>query len=213
MKYLRSYNESLRDLMTPKSENEILNSLKGLTNIDILCKSINYEFIKGVEIALQNELTKNDIKYIKEQIFYIKNKEIIKLLLNKIKDDLTTDQIYILEKYKLGLHQDEKRPYEIWFKTMLTNLEISKSKLNSNILIYKKNEIVLYNYNKENKYFWVNCDKIWSVFELKFHLNYHEISILTKGMVKEHLNLMDITTIEKEGWFLDLVKEHLNLKY
>jgi hypothetical protein len=195
MKYLKSYNESLIDLMIPKSDVEILKSLKGLSNYNILRKSIENEFLKGVELALQNGLTSNDIDYIISNIFFINNKEIINLILDKIRNEFTNDQIYILEKYVFGLHQNEFKDYEIWFKTtMLTNLNISRSKQNPIFLIYKKDNVILYKYNENNRYFWIDYDKIWSIFKSKFHLNYYEIKLLTKGMVEEHLNLKDITT-------------------
>jgi hypothetical protein len=192
MKYLKSYNESLRDLMTPKSEEEILKSLKGLSNSELLQKSIENEFVKGVELAFQNELKGLDINFIKDKIFEIKNKEIVKLLLDKVINELNDDQIYILEKYKLGLHQDEEKDYEIWFKKMLTDLEVNRSKY-SDFLIYKKDGVVLYNYNEKNGNFWIDYDKIWSVFKSKFHLKENEIKLITKDMVEEHLNLIGTT--------------------
>jgi hypothetical protein len=199
MKFLKSYNESLRDLMTPKSEEEILKSLKGLSNSDLLKKSIDNEFINGVELALQKELTTNEINYIKNKIFfYIKNKEIVRLLLDKVKNELTEDQIYLLEKYQLGLHQDEEKEYESWFRTMLTDLEISRSTINPGYLIYKKDGVVLYNYDEKIKWFWVDYKKIWLIFEKKYYFNFDEIRLLTKGMVKKHLNLNDIII----DWFL-----------
>jgi hypothetical protein len=196
MKYLKSYNESLRDLMVPKSDDKILNSLKKLSNLDILRKSFKYDFIKGVELALQNELTTDDINYIIANIFYIENKEIIRLLYNKIKYNLNKDQIYIIEKYIFGLHQDEEKSYERWFKEQLTNLYISKSKQHNDILIYKKDDDVLFNYNEKNGWFYIDFNKIWSVFQSKYHLNYNEIKILTKDIVEEQLNLKVIITIE-----------------
>jgi hypothetical protein len=211
MKYLRSYNESLRDLMTPKSEEEILKSLKKLDNSDLLRKSIDNEFLKGIELALQHELTKNDINYIKNKIFEIKNKEIVKLLLNKIRNELNDDQIYIIEKYVFGLHQDKEKDYEIWFKEMLTDLEISRSTNNTEYLIYKKDGEVLYNYNEKNEHFWISYDKIWLIFQIKFHLNYDEIKMLSKGMVEEHLNLNTNITIPGKSIFGIQVEEHLNL--
>jgi hypothetical protein len=190
---MKSY-KSLRDLMTPKSEDEILKSLKGLSNSKLLEKSIDNDFIKGIEFALQHELTTVDINFIKDKIFEIKNKEIVKLLLDKVKDRLTEDQIYILEKYKLELHQNEFKDYEVWFKEQLTDLDINRSTKYSNILIYKKDGEVLYNYNEEIGYFWIDYDKIWSVFQSKYHLNYYEIKLITKDMVEEHLNLIGITS-------------------
>jgi hypothetical protein len=182
--------------MTPKSEDEILNSLKNLDNSELLRKSIDNEFIKGIEIALQHELTYDDIYFIKDRIYYINNKKIVLLLLNNIDEELTEDQIYILEKYQLGLHQDEEKDYEIWFRKLLTDLDVNRSKLNSDVLIYKKNNVVLYNYNEKNGYFYIDVGRIWSVFQSKYQLNNNEISLLTKGMVEEHLNLKGIVTIK-----------------
>jgi hypothetical protein len=195
MKFLKSYNESLRDLMTPKSEDEILNSLKKLSNSDLLEKSIDNEFLKGIELALQHELTKNHIYYIKNKIFYIKNKEIVKLLLDKVRKELTEDQIYIIEKYQLGLHQDEERPYEVWFKEQLTDLNVSRTIKYPDYLIYKKDGDILYNYDEKNKWFYIDFNKIWSIFASKYHLNDNEISLLSKGMMEEHFNQKGITTI------------------
>jgi hypothetical protein len=169
--------------------------LKGLSNSDLLKKSIKNEFVKGVEISLQQELTEVDINNIIYKIFKIKNKEIIKLLLDNIRNELSEDQIYILEKYQLGLHQNEEKPYEIWFKKMLTDLEISRSTKYSDTLVYKKNDVVLYNYDEKDRYFYISYDKIWSIFDKKYHFNSNEIKLLTKGMVKEHLNLKDIITV------------------
>jgi hypothetical protein len=194
MKYLRSYNENIRDLMTPKSDEEILKSLKGLSNSELLQKSIINNFAKGVEIALQNELTKDDIKFILNNISYIKNREIFKLILDKIRNELTEDQIYIIEKYKLGLHQNEEKDYEIWFKEMLTDLDVSRSTKYSDTLVYNKNDVVLYNYNKKIKWFYISYDKIWSVFDKKYHLNYTEVKILIKSMVEEYIDLNDVST-------------------
>jgi hypothetical protein len=212
MKYLKSYNESIRDLMIPKSEDEILKSLKKLNNSEILRKSIENEFVKGVELALQNELTEDDIEFILIELYYTKNKEIVRLLLDKIRNELTDDQIYIIEKYQLDLHLDEEKDYEIWFKEMLTDLEVSRSTINSEYLIYKKDGEVLYNYDKKNEWFYIDYNNIWSILESKFHLKYGEISLLTKGVVEEHLNLKGITSIKQTRDSIVWVEEHLNLK-
>jgi hypothetical protein len=202
MKYLRSYNESIRDLMTPKSEEEILKSLKGLSNSDLLKKSIKYEFLKGVELALQNKLKYDDIHLIIYKIFtYIKNKEIIRLLFNKVKNELNKDQIYIIEKYIFGLHLNEEKDYEIWFKIMLTDLEINRSTKNSDVLIYKKDDDVLFNYNEKYNIFMIDYYEIWKVFESKFHFNDIVIRLLTKNMIEKHLNLNDIKIKEVENLY------------
>jgi hypothetical protein len=189
MKYLKSYNESLRNLMTPKSEDEILKSLKGLDNSDILQKSIKYEFLKGIKLALQNELTENDISFIKENICNIENLQIIILLLDIIKNKLGKEGLYLIEKYKLGLHQDEEKPYEIWFKTQLTDLDIDKSKQDNQIILFKKDKDILFYYNERNKRIFINFSKIWIKLSLNFNLNFGDIKILTKYIIINQLKL------------------------
>jgi hypothetical protein len=185
---------NLRELMTPKSEEEILNSLKKLSNSDLLQKSIENKFLKGIELALQKELIKDDIFFIKNNLFTINNKEVVRLLLNKIKDYLTEEQIYLIEKYKLRLHQDIEKDYEIWFKEQLTDLNISRSTENTDILIYKKDEIYLYKYDERFGYFYIDASRIWSVFGTKYYLKYNEIKLLAKSIVEEHINLNGIIT-------------------
>jgi hypothetical protein len=192
MKYLRTYYENIRNLMTPKSDDEILKSLKDLDNYDILQKSIDNNFLKGVELALQHELTNRDIVLIIIKIFYINNKELVRLLLDKVRNKLTEDQVYILEKYKLGLHQNEEKPYERWFKDQLSDLSVSRSKEYSSVLIYKKDDIVLYNYEEKNEDFYIDYNKIWSIFESKYFLKNNEIKLLTKSIVKKYFNLINI---------------------
>lgn len=53
MKYLKTYNESLRDKMKPKSNEEILKELDGLSPIDLLFKSAENNYLNGVKKALE----------------------------------------------------------------------------------------------------------------------------------------------------------------
>jgi hypothetical protein len=203
MKYLRIYNESIRDLMTPKSEEEILKSLKKLDNSDILRKSITNNFVKGVEIALQNELTENDIKFIKEIIYFVKNKEIIKLILEKVRNELSLNDIFFLEKYIFGLHQSEEKEYEKWFINILKNIEIkpfNKYNINTqkiekdyNFMIYfnsKKQTILLY--DKLSNRFKVNYDLIYRILIEEYNLNVYQITLLIKYLIEKYLNLKNI---------------------
>jgi hypothetical protein len=194
MKYLKSYNESIRDLMTPKSEEDILKSLKGLSNSELLQKSIKYEFLKGIEIALQNELTINDIQFIQNYLLYSINIDIIKLLItnNQIINKLDKISIYLVEKYKLGLHQHKEKHCEKWFKNILDNI-YEFDKYNNTIIKYKSNG---YNFSYDilTNYFWFDYDSIWYIFEKIYNLNYMQISLLTKYMLEKYLNIKIIKT-------------------
>jgi len=157
MKYLKSYNESLKDYLKSKSDDDILRDLINLPPEEILNKSIKFNFIYGFKYLIDNNLV-----------------------------DKTTK--YIIEKYKLGLHQNEMKDYEKWFLKQLNGLNVYRSKYN-NFLIYKKGSSVLFNYNEINYIFYYDYDKIYSIFLLKFDINYQLQKILVKGLVEEHLKI------------------------
>jgi hypothetical protein len=68
MKYLKTYNESLRDKMIPKTDEEIWDHLKNLSPKEILIKSVEYNYIKGVKYVVENNLDDNIKKYIIKNI-------------------------------------------------------------------------------------------------------------------------------------------------
>jgi len=60
-------------------------------------------------------------------------------------------------------------------------------------------EQVIFWQDLKNKYFYVDYDKIWSVFKSKLGLNYQEIKDLTTGWLNEHTKLKEYICLEK-GW-------------
>jgi hypothetical protein len=124
------------------------------------------------------------------------SKEIFEYLLSikEIKEKFNQNEIYIIEKYKLGLHQNEMIECEKWFLDQLTDLEVFKSKHYQNILIYKKGDNVLFNYDEKSYDFYHDFYKIYKIFESKFDLNYLCVKLIVKGMVEEHLKIMVNTT-------------------
>ena len=64
-----------------------------------------------------------------------------------------------------------------------------------NDLFYFYKENYLFDQDKKYKYFYISYDNIWSVFELKFNLNYQEISDFMKGMVDKHFKLKGYTPV------------------
>jgi len=158
MKYLKTYNESIKSLMTPKEVD-----FSKLSTDKILTKSVEFDLLDGFKYLIDNDLVDETTKY-------------------------------IIEKYKLGLHQGELKDYEEWFLNQLIDLNVFKSKNNKNVLIYKKGDDTLFNYNEENKVFYYDYYKIYSVFESKFELNKLLINSIVKGMVEEHLKIKVDTT-------------------
>lgn len=60
MKYLRSYNESIKDYLKPKSEEDILTSMQKLNPKQLLIKSAKYGILKGVKMAIERGANAND---------------------------------------------------------------------------------------------------------------------------------------------------------
>jgi hypothetical protein len=64
----------------------------------------------------------------------------------------------------------------------------------------------------KNTEFWFNYDKIWSVFESKFGMNYSEIQSFMNGMVEKHFKIRRVTTIYLSCCNCHRVEKHLKLK-
>ena len=74
-----------------------------------------------------------------------------------------------------------------------------------------KNKIVI-EYDKKFNIAWLDYDKIWSVFETKYHLKYQEIKELTGPMLEQHLKLKGVTTIWSSAKKQQGLEQHLKLK-
>mgnify|MGYP001559330980 CR=1 FL=1 len=74
-----------------------------------------------------------------------------------------------------------------------------------------KNKIVI-KYNKKLNNAWLDYEKIWSVFETKYHLKYQEIRKITGLMLEQHLKLKGVTTNKTGKITLLMLEQHLKLK-
>lgn len=113
MKYLKTYNESLRDKMQPKSDEEIWNSLIKLSPEEMLIQSAANNYIKGVKYCLNLNVDpsyNNNLAL--EEAELNNNYEIIKLLLNDKKIDLSNFNMLDL-LIKLINYHDENDIYDI----------------------------------------------------------------------------------------------------
>lgn len=124
MKYLKSYNESIKNILKPKSSEKIGEELFKLSPKEILEKSIKYNLLYGFKYLCDNNLVDETTKYIIEKY-----------------------------KFNLH-HQNELKNYEKWFLEQLADLNILKSnnddiliyKKNNNLLFnYNKENNTLYN--------------------------------------------------------------------
>jgi len=60
-------------------------------------------------------------------------------------------------------------------------------------IFFKKNDEVIFEYNKETGSAYISYDNIWSFLESIFGLKYKEIQLLIKEWLRGHYNL-DVTT-------------------
>ena len=74
-----------------------------------------------------------------------------------------------------------------------------------------KNDII-FRQDDESKCLFIEYDKIWSVLESKFGLDYKEIKELTTGWLNEHTNLKGYTTNCRFNCEMNMLNEHTNLK-
>lgn len=194
MKYLKTYNESLRDKMKPKTEEEIDKELFSHKDIYILAQSLKNNYFKGVKYALESNLP-NTIEfraYLNQLITMMfsgnLNEDILLLLIenDKIREKLEEFKIYLIEKYILGLHQNEQKDCEKYFNEFLKDLKIFNSK-NNKYIIYKKDNMTVFNYEKEFNNYLINHD-IFQVLIEKYKLDYSESYILIKLMLEKYLD-------------------------
>ena len=98
------------------------------------------------------------------------------------------DKIHNIKESRLS-------PAEKFLYLIFWNLEEYYSDKYPNSIFYKKDNDVLFEYNKKNGKIWCHYDKIWSVLKLNYGLNDQEIKDLIKGVVWETLKLKEVIPI------------------
>lgn len=81
-----------------------------------------------------------------------------------------------------------------YLNSEFSNLEQYETKKYPDYIFFKKDNKVIFDYNKENGYVYISYDEIWSFLESFFGLEYKEIQDLTKEWVEEHFKLRVTTT-------------------
>ena len=91
------------------------------------------------------------------------------------------------------LNQVNQNTPEGWFKHLLNQLKEETNPKYSNYIFFVKDKEIYMEYNEKYGYLWCSYDKIWSVFESEFGMNYEETQEFIKDMVEEHYNLRGLT--------------------
>ena len=114
----------------------------------------------------------------------------------KIKELKHNDLVVITIQPKNNpvLFGDKKRsPTEKFLFDIFSNIKPYYSDKYLDSIFYKKDNEVLFEYDKKSGYFWCHYDKIWKVLDSKYGLNYREIRDLIKGVIWESLKLNEVT--------------------
>ena len=232
IKEYENTNESVRDLMTPKSKEDIKNELSkisphkllgelsemGIKLTDVYTEEeileldpevlLDYSFwtnyIKGIKYVLDNyKLYGKHTKFIIScHMPDIELNNDLRYLLNEpqIKKFLSSDEVYVLEKYRLGMHKGETREYEQILIDLLEKAEYYQSKKDADIMICEgEKEYELYfNYNRrthklryhiDNFAGYLRIDKEDRSGDSKYGFGRRYDDLLISGVVGEFCNL------------------------
>lgn len=197
MKYLKSYNERLGDILSAPNDDEILNRFKNMSNYNILKTSLENNYIKGVEIVLNNKVNFEMLTLITKYLSNPKiNKNIIQLLFNnnEIINFLNKDLVYVIKKYILDSNDNIEKPYEKWLIELLKNIKsIPYRKEHGQYIYYCKNTDdegnIILSYLPKEKAIYVNHYDIWSYLSKDFYLGYDVIKLLCKYLISKYLNI------------------------
>ena len=124
----------------------------------------------------------------------IKENSMREELINQIKDEgwKSTSQMVGGDKILIKLLKIDS-PMD--FLHIFDDLEVVQSEEITNWILfrYKPKENLMI-YDRKNKSVYINYDKIWSVLEKQFGLNYVEIQELTQRWLRDVYNLKRVTT-------------------
>ena len=89
-----------------------------------------------------------------------------------------------------------------------SSIKIDFKKHIDHIFLVKDNKI-LFDHDLENGYLWCNYELVWSVFEKEYSLDYDEIQLLIKNMMKRYFKLESLPLISDDfaqSWWKDIFK-------
>ena len=86
-------------------------------------------------------------------------------------------------------------PIKDLFHTLTKDLviKIDEKEYPNSIFFFNKDNEIIFEYDKNNGYFWCNYKKYWTIFYEKFNYNYNQVKYLTKDMVENHFKINEIT--------------------
>ena len=123
----------------------------------------------------------------------------------------------IIKEEKSDVVKDlEKRwAMEDEFRKIMKDVIEKENPLNLDIIFYvdKNDPTEIYmEYDQTSRYVWINYEKLWSVFESKYGLNYQKTKDFFKGILKRDYNLRGVTPVNTQFSHLPGLKRDYNLR-
>src|SRR3989304_3626022 len=88
-----------------------------------------------------------------------------------------------------------KHEMEDFFLSFIEGCELKISDKHPHYIFYVKNDLLLFQQETENRYFYVRFDLIWSVFEDKYKFSYSKTQSFIKDVLETHIRLDEYTPI------------------
>ena len=125
------------------------------------------------------------------ETFTNKEEEAKKFFLEKLSNCYQITRENKFSNYVYWVYDPEKVKDKAF--TRSSKFGLVNSVLNDEKFIEIKDHVIFWQ-DLKNEYFYVNYEKIWSVFESKLGLNYQEIKDLTTGWLNKHTKLREYIT-------------------
>ena len=120
-----------------------------------------------------------------------KKEEVLKIV-NSM-DESLLDKLYdVISSHSKQTEEEKKKEMVEIFLSMFNGCTI---KIKSDMVVFYKNDQLMFAQDFRNGYFMVSYDRVWSIFQTKYGLNDARISDLIKGILEEHLGCKQLTPL------------------
>ncbi len=118
-----------------------------------------------------------------------KKEEVLKIV-NSM-DESLLDKLYdVISSHSKQTEEEKKKEMVEIFLSMFNGCTI---KIKNDMVVFYKNDQLMFVQDFRKGYFRVSFDRVWSIFQTKYGLNDAQISDLIKGILDEHLGCKVLT--------------------
>jgi len=126
-------------------------------------------------------------------------------------NDLAVRLSKIIEGFKDIVVDDEREQFFI-DKFKDCKIKVDLKKYSNSIYFFDQKDAYLGDYNLKREIFYVSLNKIWTILELKYNLNYNQIKDLIQSWVEQHFKLGPVTAILPDEYFPLVIEQHFKLR-